>query len=249
MNPRRSFALLSGGDHSLVATHKAMIEGLADEVVHIDTGIGIREGRDFVIEVCKSFGWPLRFLYPPQKTYEELVLQYGFPGPAMHYLFYRHLKERAIRKLVKESKLHRMDEIVLISGVHQQESARRMGYTAPRIKIGAQIWEAPLFNYNALDFHDYKRKYSLPTSPVKEKLGFSGECLCGAFAKPHEIEKIEKFYRPTAIQIHSLEDAARIAGKHCVWGTRPRNADQYDIPFMPLCSSCPTLEVGRADEH
>lgn len=237
---RKRFALLSGGDHSIVATHYAFEYGAADEAAHIDTGIGVPECKEFVQDVCRRYGWPLRILTPPPGlSYWNLVMKYGFPGPAMHYLYYRNLKERAIRQLVKESKVGRMDEIALISGVHQQESARRMGFTMPRIKIGSQVWLAPLFNFNALDFHDYKRKYSLPTSPVKAKLGFSGECLCGAFAKPREIEKIELHYPMTAAYIHDLEQSVNAAGKHCVWGTRPSKPNQLDIPFMPLCSSCP----------
>lgn len=239
-NFRKKYALLSGGDHSLVATHYAFEKELATEVIHIKTGIGVQECEDFVLEICKQFNWPLRIIHPPALQYEDLILKFGFPGPGMHYLMYRHLKERAIRKLVKESKRKRLDEVALISGVHQQESARRMGFSLPEIKVGSQIWLAPLFEFNTLDFHDYKRMYSLPTSPVKEKLGFSGECLCGAFAKPNEIRKIETFYPETASQIHALEQKAQAAGKHCIWGTRPRKKlNQYDIPFMPLCAGCP----------
>lgn len=238
---KNTFALLSGGDHSLVATHYAIASGLADRVVHVDTGIGVSECKEFVQDTCSDMRVPLRIMSPPEMQYEDLVLKYGFPGPAMHSLMYRWLKERAIRQLVRESKDHRMEEVGLISGVHNQESARRMGYTMPRVKVGSQIWLAPLFNFNAIMFEDYKRRYSLPTSPVKSKLGFSGECLCGAFASPGEIMRIEQFYPKTAQKIHDLEIKAKQAGKHCVWGVRPkRMTAQYDIPFRPMCSSCPT---------
>ena len=233
---RKKFVLLSGGDHSLVAAHYAMAEDEGDgEVVFIDTGIGVPECKEFVMDVCRNFAWKLRILTPPPGlSYWNLVMKFGFPGPGMHYLMYRNLKERAIRQLVRESKTHRLDEIAMYSGVHQQESARRMGFAAPRVKVGSQVWLAPMFNYNALDFHDYKRKYSLPTSPVKAKLGFSGECLCGAFAKPKEIKQIEQFYPSTADYIHGLEEDVKATGKHCVWGTRPESkSKQWEIPFVP----------------
>lgn len=73
---RVSYALLSGGDHSLVSAHHAMEFRDAREVLHIDTGIGIPEGKEFVIELCKSKGWPLRIYRPPNKQYEDLVMQY-----------------------------------------------------------------------------------------------------------------------------------------------------------------------------
>lgn len=243
---RHRIALLSGGDHSLVATHFAMERGEVDEVIHIRTRIGVKECEEFVRDTCASarFRYQLRVVDPPELQFEDLVLKYGFPGPGMHYLYYRMLKERAVRKLVREAKQKWRDEIALISGVHQQESVRRMGFVAPRVKVGSQIWLAPLFNYSSLDFADYKRKYSLPTSPVKAKLGFSGECLCGAFAQPGEIHKLEQFFPTTATRIHELEAKAKAAGKHCVWGTRPPKSKglQYDIPFMPMCSSCPANE-------
>lgn len=238
---RRRFALLSGGDHSIVATEYAAEEGSIDEVVHVRTGIGVKECEEFVVDLCDRKGWPLRIVEPPELTYEELVLKFGFPGPGLHHIPYRYLKERAIRALVREAKRDRLDEIALITGVHQQESARRMGFTLPRIKVGSQIWLAPLFNYNALDFADYKRKHSLPSNPVKKTLGFSGECLCGAFAQPEELKKIERFHPDVAAKIHVLQDKARLAGKHCQWGVRPpkaRNRNQYEIPFQPMCVNC-----------
>lgn len=236
---RKKYALLSGGDHSLVATHHAMTKENAHSVIHLDTGIGVGECQQFVIETCKNFGWPLRIMTPPQLTYRELVLKYGFPGPGWHHMPYRYLKERAIRQLVRESKVKRLDEVALYNGVHNQESARRMGFSQPIRKCGSQVWIAPMFSFNELDFQDYKRKYSLPTSPVKAKLGFSGECLCGAFAQPREIEKIERFYPETAAQIHNLEVEAGRLGKYCIWGTRPpRKTAQFDIPFRPMCVGC-----------
>jgi len=238
---RKTFALLSGGDHSLVATHHAIREGEGfDAVIHIDTGIGVPECREFVVSVCHRYGWKLRILEPPPGlSYWNMVMKFGFPGPGMHYLMYRNLKERAIRRLVKESKVNRLDEIALISGVHRQESARRMGFSKPIVKVGSQVWLAPLFNFSELEFQDYKRRYSIPTSPVKAKLGFSGECLCGAFAKPDEIKRLEYFYPTTAQYIHSLEKDVRDVGRHCVWGTRPAKKMPMDVPFMPLCSGCP----------
>jgi 3'-phosphoadenosine 5'-phosphosulfate sulfotransferase (PAPS reductase)/FAD synthetase len=243
---RESFAMLSGGDHSVAATFYALENDLARKVAHVDTGISADAVcKEFVQDTCSDLKVPLRIMKPPQLQYEDLVLKYGFPGPAHHSIMYRWLKERAIRQLVRESKQNRMDQVGLVSGVYNQESARRMGFTLPRVKVGAQVWLAPLYNWNPIMFDQYKRKHSLPTSPVKATLGFSGECLCGAFATPNEIVRIEKFYPATAAKIHDLERKAKAAGKHCVWGVRPkRTTAQYEIPFRPMCSSCPTKDTN-----
>jgi len=59
--PTKIFALLSGGHDSLTATAAAyqMIGNEIDAVVHIDTGIGIPETQQFVIDVCAKNNWPL----------------------------------------------------------------------------------------------------------------------------------------------------------------------------------------------
>lgn len=238
----KTYALFSGGNDSLVSTYEAMEHLNAQEVLHINTGIGVQETREFVRETCRQMGWPLREEHPPALTYREMVLKYGFPGPGGHRFAYSWLKERAVRKVIRESKQLRTDNIALITGVRRQESARRMGYVRSEIKIGAQIWSAPLFAFSKLQILDYIKEHGLKTNPVVAHLGMSGECLCGAFAQPNEIVKIEKSFPALAQQIHELEAEVKRAGKHCVWGTRPpkeKSLDQYEIPFMPLCSGCP----------
>lgn len=237
----KSYALFSGGNDSLASTHYAMEHG-ADEVLHINTGIGVPETREFVRETCKRMGWPLREEYPPDWTYRDMVLRRGFPGPGGHRFAYSWLKERAIRKVVREAKARRFDRVRLITGVRRTESARRMGYVEPEFRTGAQVWTAPMFQLAKFQVIEYIEAHGLKRNPVTSVLGMSGECLCGAFAQPNEIVTIERHFPRVAQQIHELEIEAKSAGKHCVWGTRPpreKNLNQYEIPFMPLCSGCP----------
>ncbi|MDE2102763.1 MAG: phosphoadenosine phosphosulfate reductase family protein, partial [Patescibacteria group bacterium] len=154
--PSKIFACYSGGNDSLVSTHWALENGWAHEVLHINTGIGVDEPNglsveEIVRETCKSYGWPL-LVQSPQTSYRKLVLKFGFPGPGAHYLPYRLLKERCIRRVVKNHKIHTFDRIGLITGVHQQESARRMGYVEPIFRVGCQLWIAPLWNWSPVEF-------------------------------------------------------------------------------------------------
>lgn len=240
----KTFALYSGGNDSLVSTYQAMLSKQADEVVHVHTGIGIRETLEHVKAVCTRYGWPLRILTPPVKTYTDMVLKYGFPGPGSHRYAYSWLKERALRKLVRETKQSRRDRVGLITGVRRQESARRMGYVQPEIRVGATVWIAPCYGHSKADNLGIIQREKLPVNPVTKVLGMSGECLCGAFAKPNEFEqKILPNFPETACQILSLQRAARDQGVHAVWGTKPpqeKPLDRDDIPWMPLCSGCPT---------
>ncbi|HXC04393.1 MAG TPA: phosphoadenosine phosphosulfate reductase family protein [Bacteroidia bacterium] len=238
--PIKVFALFSGGNDSIVSTHFAMEKG-ADSVVHINTGIGIRETREFVRDTCNRYGWPLIEEFPPDKTYEQFVLKYGFPGPAAHRYAYVWLKERALNKIIRENKKSRKDRIALVTGVRNQESARRMGYTNPILRVGSSVWVAPIYMYSKIDLHKYRTTHSLPQSEVSRKLGMSGECLCGAFASPSEFQLIWKNYPEAAIQISDLEDKVKAAGiPRCIWGDRSYKApiSIKDDSFMPMCIGC-----------
>lgn len=242
-SPVKVFALFSGGNDSLTTTHYAMSHG-AEEVVHVNTGIGIKETREYVRYTCKKYGWPLRELFPPDKTYEQFVLEHGFPGPQAHRYAYSWLKERSLRKLIQEVKVQYSDKVGLVTGVRNLESARRMGYVKPIHKDGAAVWIAPMFSYSKIDLANYRKEFNLEQSPVVEKFGMSGECLCGAFAHEGEIGEIETHFPDVAEEIHNLEAKVRACGKNipCVWGhggdvELDEEEDEYNL-FSPMCVGC-----------
>lgn len=242
--PIRIFAMFSGGDGSLSATHYSMEHG-AHEVFHIRTGVGVEERpgldvEEFVRETCKAHGWPLIVKNPPDWDYRTMVLRKGFPGPGAHLYPYVWLKDRAIAQLMRETKKHRMDRVGFCTGVRNSDSARRMGYVAPVVKVKARIWIAPLFSQSTIEVYDYIKQHNLKRSPIAELIGMSGECFCGAFAKPGEIQKIERYFPKLAAQLHALEAEAKACGSYSIWGVRPpkKSKGQQDIPFMPLCVNC-----------
>lgn len=217
--PVARFALFSGGNDSAATLHYLWTRGLCDEAVHIDTGIGIPATRTFVHEFCEQYRIPLRVLTPPEKTYEEMVLTDGFPGPGAHLYAYTNLKERALDKLVRETKTKRSDRVAFLTGVRLAESRRRMGHVVPIERDGAQLWVAPLIDWTKDDLRAYRAEHGVPESEVAALLHMSGECLCGAFAQPGEIKDIETFYGETAAYIHDLERRAADAGVQCAtWG-------------------------------
>lgn len=77
-----SFVLFSGGNDSTVLAH--MMRGRSDYAVHCNTTIGIEKTRQFVRDTCKEWGLELLERVAPI-SYRELVIERGFPGPAMHY--------------------------------------------------------------------------------------------------------------------------------------------------------------------
>jgi 3'-phosphoadenosine 5'-phosphosulfate sulfotransferase (PAPS reductase)/FAD synthetase len=245
--PNALLPLYSGGHDSLVACHVASFHpkflGL---VYHIDTGIGSKATRKHVEDSCRELGWhPM--VYKSPSTYEQFVRERGFPGPGMHQWAYIRLKERCVRMMTKRRR------VCLVTGCRQQESVRRMGSVEP-IKVGEpnvrdgvpttenlnRYWLAPCFDWSVEEQAAYMEEYDLPKNPVKLALGMSGECFCGAFASPGELDRIRRHCPDVAAEIDRLAEVARACGKHDRWGTRPPGSKKGEqvAASGPLCSSC-----------
>jgi len=239
-NPSVLFGLMSGGHDSLCATHIASRHPLFSGVVHINTGIGIEQTRQFVRTICRDQHWKL-YEYHPPVPYKEIVKEFGFPGPALHHIMYQRLKERPLRQLTREHKIARTDRILLVSGVRSLESIRRMGTTKPIHKDGARVWVAPIHDWSDQDKHRYMQTHNLPRNEVVDLLHMSGECLCGAYARPGEREELRMWFPDIVMQIEQLESEVQqiphLAAK-CRWGQPPKNPTQLEMAFMPMCSSC-----------
>lgn len=220
--PTVVYALFSGGHDSLTATTIAAEWAKARKihlpVAHVNTGTGIAETRDFVLAACEQQGWPILELHPP-RSYRSLVLEMGFPGPGFHdRLAYPRLKERCIRTLCRMAG----GKAMLVTGIRQQESTRRMAHVE-RVQVERdRVWAAPIFDWSKQDCREFIDARGLPRNPVSDLLGMSGECLCGAMASPGELNMIAGLYPEKAAEIRALEDEAEAKGlRACRWGQRP----------------------------
>jgi 3'-phosphoadenosine 5'-phosphosulfate sulfotransferase (PAPS reductase)/FAD synthetase len=239
------FALFSGGHDSLCATHVAAQHPLFKGVVHINTGIGIEQTRQFVRDTCKRNHWPL-YEYHPPVSFEEIVKEFGFPGPAMHNLVYNRLKERCLRQLTKEHKEHRLETIGLASGVRSEESSRRMRHVERIQKDGSRIYCAVIHDWDKKRCNDYITENNLERNAVVDLVHMSGECLCGAFAHPGEREELRLWFPDAVAEIERIEVEVAKTEKPCVWGQRPTKVKgQEEMAFMPLCVGC----AKREDDH
>lgn len=230
-------ALFSGGNDSTALTH--LFKDRADYAVHINTGIGIEKTREFVRQTCKTWDLPLiEKSPPPGSTYEELVIAQGFPGPAHHWKMYQRLKERALRNVRRQLvKNPRRERVVFLAGRRRDESRRRQDIPTVE-REGSVVWVSPLANWTSLDLNTYRRLNNLPRNEVSDLIHMSGECLCGAFAKPDELDEIGYWFPDVKTEINELEKRVHAAGQErCQWGWgayRDRSASKSG----PLCSSC-----------
>jgi 3'-phosphoadenosine 5'-phosphosulfate sulfotransferase (PAPS reductase)/FAD synthetase len=248
--PIKTFILSSGGNDSMVLLDYCAQRIPFDAVVHVNTGTGVTEGgvaltTQFLKEFCAEKNYPFIELRPP-KTYEEVFLDNpiidGLPGPGMHHIAYTRLKERPLMAFVKEQKQVWKDRVMFLTGIRADESRIRMGYRSSIVdRRGAVVWVNPIYFWTNEQMQGYRAERQLPQNPVAQHIHMSGKCLCGAFAKPGELEEIRFFFPETAARIESWEKRAKENGlTHCTWGKRRAESEAGE---SYLCQQC----VGQMD--
>jgi 3'-phosphoadenosine 5'-phosphosulfate sulfotransferase (PAPS reductase)/FAD synthetase len=233
-----SAVLFSGGDDSTVLAHLMHGMGFATHAIHANTTIGIEQTRQFVRDTCASWGLPLIEKYAPI-SYRDLVLERGFPGPGMHWKMYGRLKERALDLARHDLGVanSRVKVAVYVAGRRRAESSRRADVPLWE-SDGSVIWVSPIALWTKLDILTYFGMHpELLRNLVAALIHMSGECLCGAFAKPDELAEIGYWFPEVAAEIHALEAEVKAAGHPeplCTWG------HGSGAPSRPgrLCSSC-----------
>jgi 3'-phosphoadenosine 5'-phosphosulfate sulfotransferase (PAPS reductase)/FAD synthetase len=252
--------LFSGGNDSTTLAHLFRRE--ADYAAHANTTVGIEETRDFVRNTCEEWGLPLIERKPPRESdhYRALVLDQGFPGPAMHFKMFQRLKERALMQVRSELVSNpRKERVVFIAGRRRTESQRR-AHVPISERRGSVVWVSPLVNWTKLDLNTYRLMAGdVPRNQASDLIHMSGECLCGAFAAPGERAEIDQWFPLALEEIRELE--ALIADRDDIpdhrktwgWGADPAKKALDGAPSKSglLCSSCDdrfqtALDLGGA---
>lgn len=230
--PTHVIAMFSGGHDSLVATHIAKQHPKFSFALHINTGIGIEDTRNFVRDTCEEWGIELREYHadkyvgakgnPDPQVYEDMVKQHGFPGAGQHSTMYNRLKERPLRQAIRELKRGRNDKTMLITGVRSQESKRRTKHVEKfQIWEGTKVWVAPIWQFSKGDVNNYIKDNLLSRNEVVDHLHSSGECLCGAYAHEGEKEEIRLFFPEMGLYLDQLEEKVHQEGYPWNWEDGP----------------------------
>lgn len=252
--------LFSGGHDSLVSTHVAsrILDnvGAPHRVLHIDTTVGIPENEQYVKECAERFGWDLRIIRNEEhcgKSYDEWVRdEETFPMPQDHIWTYINLKRNAIEQVVREVKEEKSDRVLLVTGVYADESDRRAGFHQIEKRRGAQVWVNPCFEWSDADMGQYRLENDLPVNEVAAELGKSGECLCGAYAHPGDLEAVRRVCPALAERFDRLSEEISPSPAHKIKWDMDKIPEQWkqeaegqcdafrEAPdrVQPLCHDC-----------
>jgi 3'-phosphoadenosine 5'-phosphosulfate sulfotransferase (PAPS reductase)/FAD synthetase len=231
--PMPVYALFSGGKDSYAVACALEEAGLLKGVVLIDTGVAADTWLSDVMAIVTSRGWTYE-IQPTTTRYEWFVNQYGFPGPGMHGMVMTYLKGRAIRQWKK-----RHPGEALASGVRSDESTRRGWSTTFQSQWEGVTVYAPILNWTTAETWAYVRSRGYQQPRTYLTLGVSGDCLCGAFAMPHEPEAIREHCPKLAQRIESMT-------QHGSYGWGQRAIEKHDatmaLPYVEglavACSDC-----------
>jgi len=194
----------SGGKDSLVATHYVLkaLEKINIEkyVVFVDTTVMIPIVYDFVKNVCKQFGWPLKILIP-KESFWNLAGKWGTPTMHSRWCCY-HLKLEPIINFVKTLKPQRAE----VTGLRKEESPKRARFIQIIYNKKARSWKyAPILNWSGKDIDNYIKKHKLPM-PKHYRLGIKETCLCGVFSSKREMQIVRGRFPNFFRKFVDLED-------------------------------------------
>jgi 3'-phosphoadenosine 5'-phosphosulfate sulfotransferase (PAPS reductase)/FAD synthetase len=239
-------ALCSGGRDSVAATHYAMNNTPADEVVFLHTRTdppdaysAIDATIDWLRDWCDENGWPFRVV-ETDEDFDDWVEEKGYPGPPLHWIAYNKLKDRPIDKLRKQVD----GELHCWTGIRKHESNQRAEFDAEDDERGdgRWYWHRPLIDYTDEEVDEYLNEHGLEPADVVQELGRSADCWCGAFGDRTELLELEAVgFEEHAEWLRNLsppDDAPREQQNWAGYNWEKSDWAKEDRRQMTLCSSC-----------
>lgn len=199
----------SGGKDSLVTTHLIMNQ-LADLyevqkfVVYADTGCMLPITEPFVIDVCKTYGWPLTIV---RGYFFEKAEKNGMPR-MKHRWCCHECKINPMQDFIKTLKPQRAEVI----GLRRDESRARAKLPQILYKRKVPSWGyCPIISWTEKNVLSYIKKNSLPMPP-HYRLGLKETCMCGVFSNPKQMLILKANYPEMFQKFVDLESRFRKKG-------------------------------------
>lgn len=213
------YVLFSGGKDSVCVAHfiATNYPKLFAGCVFTNTGLSSKDTRKFVINYCKKMHWKLHMTWPSDKErYYNVVMNHGFARQGNHRLVMGYIKYHSWYYFLKE-RITAGEKACFISGVRKKESRIRNKmriFTKTPVDYNSryELFVKPFLYKNGLQLWNYYNEHSLEKTPVYEWLNKSGECLCGSFTEPWELQMLEKHDKLSFETIKWMEKEIQIHG-------------------------------------
>jgi len=165
-----------------------------------------------VKSVASRLGWNL-VIVKPEEDFFTLARRWGTPHPAGRRWCCNHLKLKPMRNFVKKLRPQRAE----VLGIRREESLKRSKFVPVyyRRKVPSWIY-CPILDWTSKQVDDYIKKNNLPVSPIYSLLGFSGECICGAYTTKRQLKIIRARFPAFFERFVELEKTFH-SGKSAFW--------------------------------
>ena len=178
-----------------------------------------------------------------------------------HGKMYNRLKERSLDALIRDQGCTSRDPAIFVTGARSEESTRRMGFVNP-IQWGEvtragmrrknRVWVAIIHDWTKRQCFDAIETAGWQRNPITKLIHKSGECLCGGFAQPNELEELTIFRETRKFAYWMLDLQKRVMQKFpWRWDQRPpkwflekRKGQKFlfDMELGPMCHGCQLTE-------
>ena len=235
------YVLLSGGKDSWACAKWLQENNRLLGCIALATGISVPMWLVTLQSMCVKEGWNLE-VFETSVKYEDLVRKYGFPGVSKHQWMVNYLKGRGVAQFKKTH-----PNAPLASGVRIGESGRRSLSALPISKWEGVFIYAPILYWSTAEVWTYvkARGYERPES--YNKLGLSGDCLCGSFASEWERQALKVHYPTVDARLTILEQDPEVQAhkKRGCWGwSKQRQCRQKTGLEALVCVECGDTEIG-----
>lgn len=225
------YVLYSGGKDSSVTLDfiRKQFPKQFKGAVFTNVGLGSQGTRQFVIDYCHRKDIPLFLTYPKEEhNFYHTALNKGFATKGSHRIWMGYLKYHSWYYFIRDyARKTKGQNPIYISGVRKKESKQRdqiKNYTREPIdKNATMTFARPMFFQNGVQLWDYFLENNLEKTPTYEWLNRSGECYCGAYTEPWDLQMMKTHDRFAFDTIQWMEEQIKLLGteyakRHWMWG-------------------------------
>jgi len=168
-----------------------------------------RKTREFVVNYCRERGWKIHMTWAKDKErFYNIVMKTGFAFAGNHSMWMGYLKMHTwyyfLYPIIKSGV-----NACFVSGVRKKESKKRTknrSYTKVPLDFNSGLpYVKPFLYKNGEQLSKYFIENGLKTTSVYSWSNRSGECWCGAFAEPWDLQLLEKHDPASFNEIKWLE--------------------------------------------